>query len=462
MRKVVQTLALATPLEEAIDQLSQQLAELPTPLVPTLVQLSTPLASLPAFTWLNAQADYPKLYWQSRDGIQEAATCGAVDTWQLDRSHAPKRNWQRFTTDSLAQNDSLDWRYYGGHGFTPGDQQVSELGGNQLYLPKFEYRRHHNRHWLIFYLALLPEQFQNQLQKAQQELSQLAEPTPFTAKALQFEQQQHLPDYECWAQLVEQITQPEQLQHTPKVVLCRETRLNTSEPANGWQLLRDWQGQQPNCYQFGIQTAADQSFFGCSPERLFKRLGHKVQTEALAGTCSKGKTPEQSEKFAQQLLQDKKNIHENELVADDILKQLRALTQTVQLESNAHLVELAQVNHLCRDIQGELKSGVSETEILQALHPTAAIGGLPRAAARSFIEQHEAVNRGWYAGAFGMIGDFESEFCVTIRSVQQQGKQLSLFAGAGIVAGSEPYAEWHELNSKLASAMAVMEASQGE
>lgn len=458
----MQTLALATPLEEAIDQLSQQLAGLPAPLTPTLVQLSTPVPTFPAFTWLDAQTHFPKLYWQSRDGEHETASSGCVDTWWLKEAQAPKRGWQRLTADNSAQNDALDWRYYGGHGFTPGDPKVSEMGGNCLYLPKFEYRRQHGRHWLIFYLALKPEQWQSQIKEAQQELSLLAEPKPFAAKPLSIESQRHLPDYETWASLVKQVTGDQQLQQTPKVVLCRETRLQTAEVANGWQLLRDWQGQQPNCYQFGIQISQEQSFFGCSPERLFKRQDEYVQTEALAGTCSKGKTPEQSAKFAQQLLQDPKNIHENELVADDILKQLRTLTKTVQLESNAHLVELRQVNHLCRDIQGELRLGVSEGDILKALHPTAAIGGLPRAEAKTFIEQNEGVSRGWYAGAFGMIGDLESEFCVTIRSVQQQGQQLSLYAGAGIVAGSEPYAEWHELNSKLASAMAVMQASQSE
>lgn len=453
----MQPLALSTPLEAAIDHLSQQLAELQQPTQPTLVQLSAPIKLQPALAWLHAQNDYPKLYWHSRDGNTEAAISGSVETWWLNQSTSSKGDWSRSKT-----TPKLDWRYYGGQGFTPDDPKVTQLGGNRLYLPKFEYRRESNRSWLIFYLALQPAQWQAQIRKAQRDLSQLAEPQPFSPSVLQVDQQTHSPSYEKWCELVNQLTQPEQLQKTPKVVLCRETLLTTQAVANNWQLLRDWQGQQPNCYQFGIQINENHSFFGCSPERLLMREQNAVYTEALAGTCSQGQSPKQSAQYAAKLLQDPKNIHENELVADDIQQQLRPLTHTIQLESNAHLVKLRQINHLCRDIQGQLKTGVSESELLEALHPTAAIGGLPRAAAKKFLQEHEDVERGWYAGAFGMIGDNKSEFCVTIRSIQQQAKELRLYAGAGIVAGSEPYAEWHELNSKLAGAMAVIQASQSE
>ena len=453
----VQTLALTTPLEEAIDQLSQQLAGLAAPAQPSLYQLSYPLPALPALSWLQAQHEFPKLYWQSRNRQQEAALSGAIDTWWLTEKQSSKQHWPRFS-----QAPDLEWRYYGGHGFTLGDPLVTELGGNRMYLPKVEYRREAGQHWLLFYLALQPEQWRAQLDKAQYDLNQLAEPKGFFPQDLQITQQQHVPDYARWTELVAQLTTQEQLQHTPKVVLCRETILTTSQPANSWQLLRDWQDQQPNCYQFGIQTDPQQAFFGCSPERLFLRSQDHLFTEALAGTCSKGDTPEQSARFAEHLLQDRKNIHENELVADDIQQQLRPLTQTIQLESNAHLVELSQLNHLCRDIEAQLKPHVSEHDLLGALHPTAAIGGLPRTLAQQFLAHHEDVDRGWYAGAFGMIGQQHSEFCVTIRSIQQCQNKLSLFTGAGIVAGSEPCTEWHELNSKLASAMAVIQASQSE
>ncbi len=456
----MQTVALITPLDEAIDQLSRLCERLSQPAQPTLVQLSTEISVIPPLQWLNAQQQFPKLYWHSRDHQTEAAIAGTTDQWWLNQPTAEKQDWQRLSQNS--QSVAVEWRYYGGQGFTPNDPLVRELGGNRLYLPKIEYRRQHNQYLLIFYFELLPDLWQEQLAKAQHELSELAEPMPFVADTLAIDKHQHQPDFQQWQQLVKQVTTESQLSETPKVVLCRETQLTTHQPVNCWQLLRDWQGLQPSCYQFGIQVDRTHSFFGCSPERLFLRQQQLLTSEALAGTCSKGKTDQQQQLFNSQLLQDEKNIHENALVVEDIRTQLEPLCLSVSSEAEPKLVQLNQLTHLCREISAQLKPDVSEMELLKALHPTAAVGGLPRANALQFLQQFEPVNRGWYAGAFGMVGEQQSEFCVTIRSIQQQDQQLGLFAGAGIVAGSEPYAEWHELNSKLASAMAVLQACCSE
>nr|WP_285817823.1 isochorismate synthase [Echinimonas agarilytica] len=408
--------------------------------------------------WLNEQVEFPKLYWQSRDHQTEAAISGSVDTWWLDQACANKATWRRHQTHS----EQLDWRYYGGHGFTLGDPRVTEMGGNRLYLPKHEFRRQGDQHWLLFYVAIEPSQWRAQIRKAQAELNNLKAPAPLRAPTLSVSQQEHQPDYSGWEQLVENLTQAQQQLEIPKVVLCRETKLTTEHSPNCWQLLQTWQRQQPHCYHFGIQTNEHSSFFGCSPERLFHRQQQHLQTEALAGTCSRHQDAAQTARMADQLMQDQKNILENRLVADDIQQQLTPLTEHLSIESPAHLVELTQVSHLCRDIHAQLKANVSDQDLLQALHPTAAVGGLPRQSAQQYLIKHEPVKRGWYAGVFGMVGDESSEYCVTIRSIQQHNRELSLYTGAGIVEGSEPCSEWHELNSKLASAMAVVQPAYHE
>ena len=114
----------------------------------------------------------------------------------------------------------------------------------------------------------------------------------------------------------------------------------------------------------------------------------------------------------------------------------------------AEIKRLSHVQHLRRPIRTTLKTGVSDMRCLSRLHPTAAIAGLPRLAAKQFIAQTEPFKRNWYAGALGFVSPERSEFCVTLRSAQVHGKQLIVYAGAGIVAGSEPQAEWQEIARK--------------
>ena len=114
------------------------------------------------------------------------------------------------------------------------------------------------------------------------------------------------------------------------------------------------------------------------------------------------------------------------------------------------------LQHLKCDIEAELKPGVCDWQLLAALHPTPAVGGAPREAALAFIRECEPHDRGWYAGACGMLSRETSEFSVAIRSARIRGSRISLFAGAGIVAGSEPAAEWAELDNKIANVLSLL------
>lgn len=435
-----------------LERLSLLLSQLQQPVTSSLVQLVVRIDSLPMLDWLKAQPTYPKLYWQNRQATQEVAAIGVVDNWWLSQAQADKADWLRLTMGDTA----AELRYYGGQGFRPDDPHVTELGGNRLYLPRIEIRREQNQWLLLVNLALQPDDFNEQIQLAQQALAELADPIACQPPQAHIESNQHLPEYEEWARLVTRTTQPEQLTINPKVVLCRETRLQLKSAISCWDMLSVWQAQQAGCFHFAIESAPEQAFFGCPPERLFLREGERLSTEAIAGTCPRSWDPEQDSELAQRLLKDGKNLHENQLVIDDIYNQLAPLAESVEVTQQPEILVLSAVQHLKSPISATLTHGVSDCQLLQALHPTAAIGGLPRKSAADYIYQHEPVERGWYAGAFGMIGEQHSEFCVTIRSVQQRNTQLSIYAGAGIVAGSRPQSEWHELNSKLAGAMGVI------
>ena len=441
-----------SPYNDGLNKLSRLLKQLQVPVTPSLVQLGVRIDAIPPLHWLKAQQEFPKLYWQNRLATQEVAAIGSVDSWWLDQSAAGKAGWMRLTMGDA----TAEFRYYGGQGFRPGDELVSALGGNRLYLPRVEIRREQKQWLMIFNLALQPEDAEQQIAAAKQQIASLAEPVACQPPLANIEQNQHFPEYASWEQLVAKTTQPEQLTINPKVVLCRETRLQLKEPICCWDMLSVWQNQQQGCFHYAIESEPEHAFFGCSPERLFRRDGDDLKTEALAGTCPRSWDPEQDAELARNLLKDGKNLHENQLVVDDIYNQLVPLAESVEVEHQPEILVLSAVQHLKSAITAKLIHGIGDRQLLQALHPTAAIGGLPRKSAADYIHKHEPVERGWYAGAFGMIGEQHSEFCVTIRSAQQVGRRLSLFSGAGIVAGSRPQAEWHELNSKLAGAMGVI------
>ncbi len=139
----------------------------------------------------------------------------------------------------------------------------------------------------------------------------------------------------------------------------------------------------------------------------------------------------------------------------DILSRLAQLTTDATL-TEPRILKLRLLQHLKCDIEAELKPGVCDWQLLEALHPTPAVGGAPREAALAFIRENEPYERGWYAGACGMLSRETSEFAVAIRSARIRGQRVTLFAGAGIVAGSEPAAEWAELDNKIANVLSLL------
>lgn len=422
------------------------LATVEAPRHPTLVRLVLPIEDTDALAWLAAQPLFPQFFWRSRSGHTCSAGCGRCDIKPLASLHAAHEDWPRQSYGAAAH---LPWRYYGGHGFTPDDARVSALGGNQLTLPQWEIRREAQQSYLLCHLTVTATSWPAQYQALAAAQLPLMSPAPLTEPLPGYQCITQTPAYDQWRALIERVTQPEQLAQTPKVVLSRTSQLRLAHAINPWLLLHHWRQQQPQCYQFGWAERPGIAFLGCPPERLFLRQQQQLFTEALAGTYPQTGAYNQDQHYAQALLADAKNQRENQWVVDDIAQQLAPLTTQLHT-ADAELVTLRNVCHLRRQLHGTLHPSTRDQQLLAALHPTAAIGGYPRAAARAFLARFEPVQRDWYAGIFGYTSEQESEFCVTIRSALLQEQTLTTYAGAGILAGSEPAAEWQELNNKQA------------
>jgi menaquinone-specific isochorismate synthase len=399
--------------------------------------------------WLSAQTLYPRIYWRARSkDCPEYVALGCIH--ELTR---PQDIQQVCQNTQLSQEACP--RYYGGLAFDPDQPGWDGFGPCRFVLPRIELVRRGGQVNLCLNLWLPEQEREAELLAAQAAMETLRPCQPLQTLQKQPCLREDTPGPAEWHALVEQVTAPGFQAHTPKVVLSRESRLTTTEPVSPWQMLAQWAASAPDCFHFGFQFVPEQAFIACSPERLYRREGRHLYTEALAGTirCSGDETIDAA--LAAELLADSKNRLENRLVYADILNRLAPLTHHTSLKE-PHILKLRLLQHLKSDIEAELRPEVCDWQLLTALHPTPAVGGAPRETALEFIRRHEPYERGWYAGACGMLSRETSEFAVAIRSARITPEAVTLFAGAGIVAGSEPSAEWDELDHKIAHVLSLL------
>jgi isochorismate synthase len=198
------------------------------------------------------------------------------------------------------------------------------------------------------------------------------------------------------------------------------------------------------------------SFFGASPELLVARHGTRVSSHPLAGTVPRGDTARTDADAQRDLAGSAKNRAEHRYVVDAIATALAPFCEELSVPAEPSVVAFRSVAHLGTRIEGRLGRSVGVLELLQQLHPTPAVGGTPRAEALAFIGDHEAGERGHWAGPVGWVGaGGDGEWMIGIRSAEldANGTTLMLRAGGGVVAGSDPGAEAAEANVKLATVL---------
>ncbi|MBV0922909.1 isochorismate synthase [Halomicroarcula limicola] len=233
-----------------------------------------------------------------------------------------------------------------------------------------------------------------------------------------------------------------------KVVLAQALRVSLRGALSVPAVLDRLAETYPDCYRFMFAPPGDGTFFGATPERLVSLRGRTVRTEALAGSTGRGDTPAEDEWLAAELLDSEKDVHEHQLVADAIRDQLEPFASSVRIGERT-VRRLATVQHLRTSITAELEEDEHVLSLVEALHPTPAVGGLPPDEALRTIRETEAFDRGWYAAPVGWVDAAgNGTFAVGIRSAVARDRTATLFAGAGIVADSDPDREWDEVQLK--------------
>ncbi|ABA22246.1 Isochorismate synthase [Trichormus variabilis ATCC 29413] len=234
-----------------------------------------------------------------------------------------------------------------------------------------------------------------------------------------------------------------------KVVLADILDVSSNQHFNLLHSLNNLRKTHPNCYIFSTSNGKGQNFIGASPERLITIHNQQLITDALAGSAPRGKTPAEDAANANRLLNSEKERHEHLLVMDFITQRLTQLGLLPQVLP-PRLRQLSNIQHLWTPINAIVPANVHPLKIIAQLHPTPAVAGAARDIACEEIRRYETFERGLYAAPLGWIdSQGNCEFIVGIRSALIDGDRARLYAGAGIVAGSDPDREFAEVQLKL-------------
>lgn len=260
-----------------------------------------------------------------------------------------------------------------------------------------------------------------------------------------------------WDSRVDTITDTIDSGGLRKAVLAQGLDITTDRPVDVARVLESLGASYPDCYRFAFRGRStgptgsndDPFFFGASPEQLIGKRGTELTTEALAGTVARGETDEKEASLETHLRTDPKILEEHALVVESIEAQLEAVATGITT-GKLGVRKLATVQHLQVPITATATPDSHVLDIVEAMHPTPAVGGLPPDAAKAVIRESESLERGWYAapvGWFDATGD--GTFAVGIRSALARGNRVTLFAGNGIVGDSDPSEEWDEVTLKF-------------
>ena len=264
-----------------------------------------------------------------------------------------------------------------------------------------------------------------------------------------------VPGREVWTESVRRILSSIDAGDVRKVVLARELVVEAGGPFDRRIVLDRLRRSHPSCF-----TYAAGGFVGASPELLIRRRHDEVASCPMAGTVRRGATPEEDEALVAGLRRSVKEAEEHRLLVDAVVSALAPVCVEQPSAGEPDVVRFPTVSHLATRVSGVLRRPApSALALAGRLHPTPAVGGLPRSEALAAIAALEDFDRGLYAGPVGWVdANGDGEWAVALRGAQLDGCRARLIAGAGIVAGSDPEAEWAETEAKLRPMLAAVGA----
>ncbi|RWZ54857.1 isochorismate synthase [Halobacillus fulvus] len=418
------------------------------------------------FLYAGRAIDQHRSFWKSAD--EDFTMVGIGSARKLYSSSAKRFDdiqtlWTTITSKAVTYDEfgekGTGIVSLGGFSFDPEQTSTrpwESFSDSQMTIPAFLLTNKDGTSYLTTNLFIYPEDHTQQIiHQIEEQQDMLLSESPWDVDLpVRTGEKEIAP--EAWKESVRKATEDIKNGSLDKVVLARELRVIFKEPVRVEAVLKALADMQKNSYIFAFESEGDY-FIGATPERLAKLDQQQLVSTCLAGTVPRGKTEEEDERFGQELLYDPKNRQEHQFVVEMIREAVEACCHDVQIPDKPVLYPLRNLQHLYTPVTAVLNPGYTLLEVVEKLHPTPALGGLPQKESVQYIRSHEILNRGWYAGPIGWIDDRDNgEFAVAIRSALIQGSEASLFAGCGVVEDSDPEAEYEETAVKLKPMLSVL------
>jgi menaquinone-specific isochorismate synthase len=390
----------------------------------------------------------PRVAWTDPEGLAavgvgEAAVVRASGDRRFDEVNADAADL--FDRIDEAPEGVARPRLFGGFAFHDGHESRAPWNGfpgAYFFLPRVQVTRADGETWVTTNAVdESPEAVLDEVERRVDAAPTTPAPPPGIART------ERVPSRGEWEQQVQTAVERIRAGDLRKVVLAQSLTASLRSPFRLPETLDRLADTYGDCFRFAVDPGVGSTFFGATPERLVTREGTAVRTEALAGSIGRGGTPAEDERLATRLRDSEKVSHEHALVVEAIRDRLAPIADVRPGEQTVR--KLDSVQHLRTPIEATLGEPTHVLDLVERLHPTPAVGGLPPEVARRTIRETEAFDRGWYAapvGWFDASGD--GAFAVGIRSAVATDSRAALFAGNGIVADSDPAEEWTELQLK--------------
>jgi len=400
-------------------------------------RLELPLANIDPIQALRKGSGFERMHWSNRDNSEVVVGFGVADLVE-NHSNCTQSDIINTVHSRLEFADG-NVRFYGGCAFDFCSELSAEWGefGKSLFIvPLIEIISRNDSFYVAYNYTLGDILYLESIID-----TVFSDSTPEVVSVENnIVSKISLPERAVWCENVNTMLSVFDTELT-KVVPARKSVITTEVCCDSISLAQALYEHNHSTYNFYFELDPGTVFMGASPECLFTRDGSLLYCEAIAGTSYQGTVTK--------LEHSAKDQKEHAIVHHQLERDMNHLCSNFSVAQVCQELELSELTHLISSFSGDLRAGVSDAAIMSKLHPTAAVCGESRCSAMDLLREIDPFCRGWYSGSIGWISKGKTEFAVAIRSALINGSVISLFAGAGVVEGSDPDLEWYETTRKM-------------